>query len=72
MADTDKGRENTLRVKARRQGLILARSKRRDPRARGFGLYALLDYHTGDPMHGDGDSGSIYVLTIDEVERWLS
>jgi hypothetical protein len=39
----DKVHENLLRRMARRQGLALIRSRRRDPRAAGYGLYWLKD-----------------------------
>ena len=38
---SEKGRENRLRRMAERQGLRLERSRRHDPRASSYGLYAL-------------------------------
>jgi hypothetical protein len=42
----EKVRENRLRLAARRQGLALVKSRRRDPRAIGFGCYSLVDRWT--------------------------
>lgn len=60
----EKVRENRSRRAADRQGLRLVRNRRRDPRAVGFGTYALHDA-TGAVLHGPG-------LSIEDVERVLS
>jgi hypothetical protein len=39
----DTNREGQLRRAARRQGLVLRKSRRRDPRAIDFGVYYLID-----------------------------
>lgn len=57
MVDTDKVRENRLRRMAARQGLTLQKSRLRDPRAIGYGLYQL----------GDRQG-----LTLDQVEKQLT
>ena len=67
----DKVRENRLRRMADRQGLILRKSRRFDPRAVDYGLYALLDARTGGLIHRD-NVNSVYALTLDEVEGWLT
>ena len=72
-ADEEKVRENRFRRMADRQGLILKKSRRRDPRAIDFGMYALLDANTGAPLHaGDPTGRTIYSLDLDEVEEWLT
>ena len=67
----NKVRENRLRRMANRQGLILRKSRRFDPRATDYGLYALLDAQTGGLIHRD-NVNSVYALTLDEVEGWLT
>lgn len=47
MTITDKARVNRARRAAQRQGCRLAKSTRRDPRAKDYGLYALTDAETG-------------------------
>ena len=47
----DKVRENRLRRKADRMGLLLSKSRRRDPDALDYGLYALIMPETGDTIH---------------------
>lgn len=66
----DKVRENRLRRMADRRGLILRKSRRFDPRASDYGLYALWDARTGGLIHLD-NVNSVYALTLDEVEDWL-
>jgi hypothetical protein len=63
----DKVREDRLRRMADRQGLILHKSRRRDPRALDYGRYKLLDANTRF-VKGGGDHG----MTLDEVERFLT
>jgi hypothetical protein len=62
---SDKIRENRLRRMAERQGLRLRKSRRRDPRALGYGTYDLVqasDNHMVSPEQ----------LTLDEIEQWLT
>lgn len=70
MAAEGKVREARLRRAARRQGLKLVRSRRRDPRATGFGRYALVDPDTGRAVAGKLDSPAS--MTLDDVDAWLS
>jgi hypothetical protein len=71
MADTEgKVRENKLRRAAGRQGLTLMKSRRRDPRAVGYGTYMLVDAATGNLVAWAGGDG--YGLDLDQVERALS
>lgn len=63
---TNDARENRLRRMAQRQGLALRKSKRRDPRARDYGMFWVIDpaYNTVvSPEAG---------MTLDEVETYLT
>ena len=66
-----KVRENRLRRKARRQGLMLSKSRRRDPDALDYGLYSIINPHHGGAIHTHGVI-SEYSLTLDEVEDLLN
>ena len=68
---TEKVRENRLRRAAQRQWLRLEKSRRRDPLALGFGLYALVDQTTGAVAHDSAPWGT-HVLDLDDVERLLT
>jgi hypothetical protein len=70
MTSTEKVLENRLRRAAKRQGLLLEKSRRRDPKAIDHGLYALLDAFTGNPVNQTGRTG-IHVLTLDDARVWL-
>lgn len=67
---TEKSREARVRRMADRQGLILQKSRRRDPRALGYGGYMLVDASTNSVVAGELDSPR--ALTLDEVEDWLT
>lgn len=54
---------NRLRLAARRQHLVLERSRLRDPRAVGFGTYRLSRDDTGTVVAAD--------LSLDGAEEWL-
>lgn len=61
-----KARENRVRRFAARQGMRLLKSRVRDPRARGHGLYALVPARSSrlpTPSH--------YSMTLDEAEAAL-
>ncbi len=64
MATDDKVRENRMRRTADRQGLMLSRSRRRDPLALDYGVYWLADRdrHLVSPEQG---------MSLDEVEAFL-
>lgn len=75
-----KTHENKMRRYAERQGFMLIKSPRRDPRARGFGTYALVPDERPNPYdpkdmtaiaaaHLQMDRG--HGLTIEEVEKEL-
>jgi hypothetical protein len=67
---SEKARENRLRRMAERQGYRLRRSRRRDPLARDYGLYWILEPKRDRlVVRGSGfDNG----MTIDEAEAWLN
>ena len=67
---TGRTREDRLRRRAKRQGLRLVKSRRRDPQAADYGRYALID-PAGSPVLGRGTDGS-YPMTLDDVEAWLT
>ena len=58
--------EARLRRAAKRQGLYLQKVRRRDPRARDYGTYYLLD-ERGNPAVHDGQGGGIYLLNIEQA-----
>jgi hypothetical protein len=62
---SDKIRENRLRRVAERQGLRLRKSRRRDPRAIGYGTYDLVQAR-------DDYMVSPEQLTLDGIEQWLT
>ncbi len=69
MGDEHKVRENRMRRMADRQGLHLAKSRRRDPRAVDYGTYMLVDAHTNSVVSSGLQGG--YGMTLDEVEEHL-
>ena len=68
---TEKVRENRLRRMAHRQGYKLVKSRLRDPRALGYGDYALLDNESSLIKFGRGPSGQPWA-TLDEIEKFLT
>ena len=67
MTDTEKIRENRLRRAAERQGYKLVKSKRRDPRAIGYGGWTIANVATGKV-----EAGANGFINVDEVERFLN
>ncbi|MFD5831022.1 hypothetical protein [Lentzea sp. NPDC060358] len=65
-----KVRENRLRRVAQRQGLQLVKSRRRDPRALGYGGYMLVDAARNTVVAGEIDSPR--ALDLDGVEHYLT
>lgn len=61
-----KVRENRLRRMAQRQGIILRKSRRRDPRAIDFGMWYVVN-PTALTKHRGGQG-----MTIDEIEIYLT
>jgi hypothetical protein len=64
----EKVRENRLRRMAERQGLMLRKVRRHDPRAWDYGLYWLVDPRTTLVLQMAALDGK---LTIDQVEAYL-
>ena len=67
----DKVRENKARRSATRQGLVLEKSRRRDERASGYGLYGLRMLDNGGMVNPCG-TYDIHSWTLDEVEQYLT
>ena len=68
--DTTKTRENRLRRMADRQGLVLQKSRRRDPQAIDYGGWQITD---GNNWLVFGErAGRGYGASLDEIEEWLA
>jgi hypothetical protein len=65
-----KVRENRLRRAARRQGLVLEKSRARDPRAVDFGTYQLRD--GSGRVVAKGRTRTAYGLSLDQIEAQLT
>ena len=63
--------ESRLRRVADRQGYRLIKTRRRDPNAFDYGLYALIDPQHGGTIHPHFVN-SPYALTLDEVREYLN
>src|SRR4051794_12325909 len=72
VTNESKVRETKCRRAAARQGLVLLKSRRRDPRALTFGTYGLVDASTNAWVTYDGGSQAGYGLSLDEIEEWLN
>ena len=70
MMTSEKVRENRLRRMAERQGMMLQKSRRRDPRAIDFGGYMLVDIQTNGVVLGSG--AFPYQADLAEVEAHLT
>lgn len=68
--EPDRVREGRLRRAAQRQGLTLAKSRRRDAHATDYGTYMLLDLFTSGVVVSGRPSG--YGLTLEQVEDELT
>lgn len=66
----DKIRENRVRRALARQGYQLVKSRRRDPRALGYGGYMITDPNTNTIVAGEVDSHQ--ALTLDDAEAWTT
>jgi hypothetical protein len=60
----DRSRERRLRSAAARKGLVLRKSRRRDPRAEDFGMFFLID----PEINGQLCEGSLEIVER-ELER---
>lgn len=71
MEQNDKVRENRIRKQAARRGLMLQRSKRRDPDALDYGKYWLVDISTNVVIFGGPGVLGGPDADLDEVEEYL-
>lgn len=63
--------ENRLRRAADRQGLRLAKSRSRDPRAMDYGLYALINNQIGGAINPALANRWTCSWTLEQVEQYL-
>lgn len=70
MSQAEKVRENRLRQKAKRMGLSVLKSRRRDPQALDFGLFMIVDAYTNGALVGSGPFGAD--MSLDDVETFLA
>jgi hypothetical protein len=70
VSTSDKVRENRLRRAAQRQGLVLEKSRSRDPRAIDYGTYQLRD--EAGKVVAKGTTRSAFGLSLDQVEARLT
>jgi len=70
MNQVEKVRENRLRQKAKRMGLSVLKSRRRDPQALDFGHFMIVDAHTNGVLAGSGPFGAD--MSLDDVETFLA
>lgn len=70
MSENLKVRENRIRRMAERQGLLLQKSKRRDPKAIDYGGYMLVDARTNSVVLGS--TSFAFSADLDEVEAHLN
>jgi hypothetical protein len=63
-------REGRVRRMVARQGYQMKKSRRRDPRAVGYGLFRIVDPHTKTSVTGTGRIG--YTMSLDEAEAWAT
>jgi len=66
----EKVRQDRLRRMAERQGLVLHKSRRRDPRAYDYGAYWLMDAATNAIVFGEPSVRSV-ITDLDQIERYL-
>ncbi|WP_257541020.1 hypothetical protein [Sphingobium sp. CFD-1] len=69
MSENEKVRENRLRRIAERRGMILSKSRRRDPKAIDYGGYMLIDATSNAAIMGS-DSFA-FSASLDDIENWL-
>lgn len=65
---TTKTDEDRVRRKAHRQGLMLVKSRSRDPYAEDFGLFVLVDDCTGNRVGRYGGQAAVSALAAGEGE----
>lgn len=69
MESQEKTRERRLRRAAERQGLVLKKSRARDPRALTYGTYMLVDAYTDSVVVGQHYG---YGMSLDDIENALN
>jgi hypothetical protein len=72
MEGAEKVRENRLRRMADRYGYQLVKSRSRDPYAKDYGLYALLDIQTGGAVNPALAGHWVCSWSLDEIEDYLT
>jgi hypothetical protein len=70
MADPEKTREDRLRRMAKRQGLRLVKSRRRDKRALDYSAYGLIDTEVNAAAFGYTPQGRMNA-SLDDIEAYL-
>lgn len=65
-----KTRENRLRAIAKRRGLVLNKSRRRDPRAIDYGGYMLSDMYRNTVVFGADPYA--FSASLDDIEAYLT
>jgi len=61
--------EARLRSRARRKGLVIKKSRSRNPNSAGFGGYMLFDVDANSVLIGN--DGFAYSATLEEIEQYL-
>ena len=64
--------EDRLRRLADRRGLILSKSRAREPGSLTYGGYHLVNQETGGIEFGYGNAGRNYAATLEDIEQYLS
>ena len=72
VTDPEINRRNRLRRMAARQGLRLSASRRRDPNAIDYGLYALIDPQTNGMVNPALAGRFVHSWTLEDVEDYLT
>jgi hypothetical protein len=70
--NSEKARESRPRRQAARHGLLLRKSRARDPRVWWAGTYGLSDAHTTALVAGCGATANGYGLDLDDVEAFIA
>jgi hypothetical protein len=71
MIEELKVKENRLRRVAARRGFRLEKSRLRDPAARGYGKYMLMN-ERGNPIAGVDHTYGNHSATLDDIEAYLA
>jgi hypothetical protein len=66
-----KVREARVRRMIDRQGYLLEKSRRRDPRAVGYGHYRIIDPTTSTVVTAGAGRGA-YNMSLDQAEAWAT